>query len=185
MRDVQFFGISAGCRFGGYGESAATTATTITNGNASLSSTNYNRIFILPTGGAHAFNVYRTAGGSTQGLVGTAYAAPVDRNATAVLFSDTGLSGNSASAPSSSTADGSINLPSGANYKINGSQISSSNLSDGPFSSATVYNTVQTAVSAASISATVMATPGVDTNYTFKVFLAQTIATAVAVFSRA
>ena len=73
----------------------ASSATTTTTGNATLDGTNFNRItWSAPTGAVNVtgYEVYRTAGGATQGKIG-AVAAGV------TTLDDTGLAGDSATAP--------------------------------------------------------------------------------------
>lgn len=77
--------------------SAPSATGTTTTGNATLSNTNYN----LLTGyddtlyGYRGCNVYRTAGGATQGLIATNVGK---------AFRDTGLAGNGATPPSTNTS---------------------------------------------------------------------------------
>jgi hypothetical protein len=55
----------------------------ITNGNATLSSSNFNVISWDPVDNAASYNIYRAVGGSNQGQIG---------NTTSVTFTDTGIS---------------------------------------------------------------------------------------------
>lgn len=74
---------------------AATSALTTTTGNATLDGSNFNRItWAAPTAGIDitGYRIYRTAGGATQGLIGTV-AGDV------LTLDDTGLAGDSASVP--------------------------------------------------------------------------------------
>jgi hypothetical protein len=66
---------------------AASVEGTTTTGNATLSATNYNIITITAVAGATSYNIYRTTGGATQGLIG---------NSTGVVFNDTGLTASGA-----------------------------------------------------------------------------------------
>jgi hypothetical protein len=67
------------------GETLPSQATTTATGNATLSSTNYNAIAWQPVPGATAYNIYRDAGGTTQGLIGTV------EDGEPLTLSDTGL----------------------------------------------------------------------------------------------
>ena len=79
---------------GGCGGAASLTKT-ISNGNASLSSNNYNAITWQTMPGAVSYNVYRTAGGATQGLIAQVPATPVAPGASAQHgVGDTGLAGD-------------------------------------------------------------------------------------------
>lgn len=71
-------------------ETLASTAQTVTNGNGTLSSTNYNSIEVEPVAGAVSYRFYRTVGGSTTGIIGTQ---------AGTLLNDTGLSATSANVP--------------------------------------------------------------------------------------
>lgn len=75
------------------GTTAASSAITTTTANATQSSTNYNTITWNPVPGALSYDIYRTAGGATQGKI-----ANVLSTATLSL-NDTGLAGDSATAP--------------------------------------------------------------------------------------
>lgn len=76
--------------------SNATAAGTTATGNASLSSTNYNLItgYADTLYGYRGCNVWRTAGGATQGLIATNVGK---------AFRDTGLAGDGSSPPSTNT----------------------------------------------------------------------------------
>jgi hypothetical protein len=94
---------------GGTGVVPSSTFTT-TTGNASLTSSNYNQLLIRMTAGCTYFDVYRTASGGTPssaGKIGTVdcfTTQPVGvANASALLFTDTGLAGDSSSPPVSNT----------------------------------------------------------------------------------
>lgn len=77
------------------GHSMASDATAISTGNATLSGSNYNQITPPVVTGASGFDIYRTAGGGTQGKIGSVKGrAP---------FKDTGKVGDSATAPSRNT----------------------------------------------------------------------------------
>ncbi|MBT9169332.1 MAG: hypothetical protein DDT19_02690 [Syntrophomonadaceae bacterium] len=72
------------------GETLASTAGTTTTGNATLSTTNFNRITWSAVAGAVDYRVYRTTAGgtpSTTGLIGTT---------TLLFFDDTGLAASGA-----------------------------------------------------------------------------------------
>ena len=75
--------------------SAASSAGPVTTGNATLSATNYNVLTLTAVTGAASYNIYRTVGGATQGLIG---------NTTSLTFNDTGLTGDGSTAPSSGTS---------------------------------------------------------------------------------
>jgi hypothetical protein len=98
------------------GQSAASLATQTTTGNATLSATNYNTISWSAVSNATSYNIYRTASSGTPsstGLIGQV-------SSNTIVFNDTGLAGNSTSAPSVSsvgtivlntnTSSGSVNL---------------------------------------------------------------------------
>ena len=71
-------------------ETIACTEVKTTAGNATLSETNYNGLEWTEVTGASSYAVYRTTGGATQGLIGTA---------TTTTFNDTGLVGDGESVP--------------------------------------------------------------------------------------
>lgn len=71
----------------------AGTEGTTTTGNATLSTSNYNIATFTAIAGTVKYNVYRTTGGATQGLIGST---------TSLFFNDTGLAA-SGSAPASNT----------------------------------------------------------------------------------
>lgn len=100
---------------GGFGETTATSVVTINNGNATLSATNFNQLQFRPGLGCVSYKVYRTAGGATQGSLGITPIAPREgtyQNALwFIIFNDTGLAGDASSALTTSTADGSIAVP--------------------------------------------------------------------------
>jgi hypothetical protein len=98
------------------GVTAASAATTITNGNATLSATNYNQIgvaaadILTVTGATHPvaagnviYNVYRTTGGATQGKIGTITVTQNGGLFTTTTLNDTGLAGDSSTAPTVNT----------------------------------------------------------------------------------
>jgi hypothetical protein len=72
------------------GFSAASSEGTDATGNATLSATNYETITWTAVTGALSYDVYRTTGGATQGLIG---------NTTELTFNDTGLVGDASTAP--------------------------------------------------------------------------------------
>jgi hypothetical protein len=74
---------------------AASSAGTTTTGNATLNGTDFNRVTWTRIAGAQTYDVYRTAGGATQGLIATGIVNPT--------LDDTGLAGDSASAPATNT----------------------------------------------------------------------------------
>jgi hypothetical protein len=75
------------------GETLACAAVQIANGNAALSATNYNQINIAQNTAASGYNVYRSAGAATQGII-VANAA-----FSAFPFNDTGLTGDGSIVP--------------------------------------------------------------------------------------
>lgn len=80
------------------GSTAASTAGSTTTGNATLSTTNFNTITWNPVPGALSYDVYRTVGGASQGLIGNVLS-------TATLsFNDTGLTGDASTAPTVNTS---------------------------------------------------------------------------------
>lgn len=78
------YGYKVSCQSADGSTTAASTETTIANGNATLSATNYNAVSWTRPTGARQCKVFRTTGGATQGLIATVTAP------TAAL-SDTGL----------------------------------------------------------------------------------------------
>lgn len=91
----------------GLGETVASTATNITNGNATLNSSNFNRITPTRTNGAVSYKVYRTVAGGTPsstGLIGT-----VAGGAANFYLDDTGLAGSGTSPTSNNTGVLAIN----------------------------------------------------------------------------
>lgn len=84
------------------GHSAASASITTTTANATLSSTNSNTVTWDPVSGASGYQVWRTAAGGTPsstGLIGTTAA-------TLFTFTDTGIAGDSATAPTTNTTGG-------------------------------------------------------------------------------
>ena len=84
------------------GHSAASASITTTTANATLSSTNSNTVTWDPVSGASGYQVWRTAAGGTPsstGLVGTV-------GANVFTFTDTGIAGDSATAPTTNTTGG-------------------------------------------------------------------------------
>lgn len=79
------------------GSTPGSTAGTTTTGNATLSATNSNTITWEAVPGALSYNVYRSAGGSTQGIIGNVLATA------ALTLVDTGLTGDTTSAPTTNT----------------------------------------------------------------------------------
>jgi len=76
------------------GETIPCSEVTSTSGNATLSETNYNALSWTEVDDAASYNVYRTYGGTTTGLIGTT---------TDTTLSDTGLAGDSENAPTEDT----------------------------------------------------------------------------------
>jgi hypothetical protein len=78
---------------------AATAAGSTTTGNATLTTSNFNTITIVPVKGVMFTDIYRTAVGTsptTLGKIGTIYAGNT-------VLNDTGQAGNSVTAPSTNT----------------------------------------------------------------------------------
>ena len=101
---------------------AVGTEGTTTTGNATLSAGNNNGIVWTAMANAVKYNIYRTTGGATQGLLGTA---------TALSFTDTGLVADGSTPPSTNTTGAdilgstvtsaaSINIPLEVNTPQNG-----------------------------------------------------------------
>lgn len=76
------------------GETIPCSEVTSTSGNATLSETNYNALSWTEVDDATSYNVYRTYGGTTTGLIGT----PTD-----TTLNDTGLAGDSENVPTEDT----------------------------------------------------------------------------------
>jgi hypothetical protein len=80
------------------GHSAASAAGSTATGAATLTGTNYNQLNWAQVSRATGYKVYRTVGGSSQGLIAT-----IASGATLTL-NDTGLAGDSATAPTDNTS---------------------------------------------------------------------------------
>lgn len=78
------------------GRTARSAEGTTATGNAALSASNFNRVSWSAYGGAAYYEVYRTTGGATQGLIAT--------NITGTQFDDTGIAGTVGSAAGGPTA---------------------------------------------------------------------------------
>lgn len=90
----------------------ASSAGTTTTGNASLSTTNYNVVTWTHVAGASSYDVYRTVGGATQGVISNVTATHrFDGTLPTYTLNDTGLAGDSTTAPTTNTT-GAINTPS-------------------------------------------------------------------------
>ena len=76
------------------GETIPCAEVTSTTGNATLSETNYNALSWTAVDDAASYNIYRTYGGTTTGLIGTT---------TETTFDDTGLAGDSENIPTEDT----------------------------------------------------------------------------------
>lgn len=76
--------------------SVASSAGTTSTGNASLSSSNFNRVTWTAVTGAQTYRVYRTVGGATTGVIAVVGGG-------ALQLDDTGLTGDSATAPTAAT----------------------------------------------------------------------------------
>jgi hypothetical protein len=83
------------------GTTAASSAGSTTTGNATLNGTNFN-IITETTVVGEQYNVYRTVGGATQGLIGTFTAT-----STTSVFNDTGLTATGTT-PSTNTTGGDL-----------------------------------------------------------------------------
>lgn len=81
-----------------FGSTEASSAGSTATGNATLSSTNFNRITWTAVTGATAYLIYRTVGGATTGLIGVV--------GEVTQFDDTGLTGDATTAPTANTAGG-------------------------------------------------------------------------------
>lgn len=84
------------------GETTAAPTVTTTTGNATLTSSNYNRLTWTKVNGSISYNIYRTVSGGTPsstGLIGNFDA----RSSLTLSFNDTGLAGNSVSPPTINT----------------------------------------------------------------------------------
>ena len=79
-----------------FGSDTVPTLASTSTGNATLSSTNYNQVswspVLSPSGLPVTYNVYRTVGGSTQGLIASGLSGVTSLN-------DTGLASTSGTAP--------------------------------------------------------------------------------------
>jgi len=91
------------------GETIPCSEVTSTSGNATLSETNYNALSWTEVEDAASYNVYRTYGGNTTGLIGTT---------TETTFDDTGLAGDSENVPTEDTTGSAYNYYSIRNRKI-------------------------------------------------------------------
>lgn len=78
------------------GTTEASQATSITNGNAALSGSNFNQLTWTAVPYADSYDVYRTVGGATTGKIVSA--------TTSLTSNDTGLAGDSATAPTVNTS---------------------------------------------------------------------------------
>lgn len=83
----------------GKGNSGAGAATAITTGASTLTSVNSINIVFTSVPGATSYNVRRTTGGSTQGVIGTVAAT----GAATYTFVDTGLVGDASTSPTLNT----------------------------------------------------------------------------------
>ena len=91
------------------GETIPCREVTSTSGNAALSETNYNALSWTEVDDAVSYNVYRTYGGTTTGLIGTTTDTTLD---------DTGLAGDSENVPTEDTTGSAYNYYSIRNRKI-------------------------------------------------------------------
>jgi len=91
------------------GETIPCSEVTSTSGNATLSETNYNAISWTEVVNATSYNVYRTYGGTTTGLIGTATDTTLD---------DTGLVGDAENVPTEDTTGSQYDYYSIRNRKI-------------------------------------------------------------------
>jgi len=117
------------------------------NGAAKVSSSHFNRITYLKPNDYSVMQLWLTQNpGDGRGIGMIANYAPLAANSMCTIntvqgcesagsayMQDTGQAMIMSGSPPVTTADGRVNIPSGATYQVNGSQISSSNLSDGPF----------------------------------------------------
>jgi hypothetical protein len=79
------------------GETEASAAGTTTTGNATLGSSNFNRLTWTAVAGAAGYRIYRTVGGATQGLLWTVYSGAT------LQFDDTAVTGDGSPAPTINT----------------------------------------------------------------------------------
>lgn len=87
---------------------AASSAGTSTTSNATLSTTNYNTVAWNPVPGAVSYTIYRTTAGgtpSTTGVIGSVLASAFSIG-TKPSFNDTGIAGDSTTAPTVNTTGG-------------------------------------------------------------------------------
>lgn len=80
------------------GTTAASAAGSTASGNATLTSSNYNRVVWTAVTNAESYMVYRTVGAATQGLIGVV--------GNVLELDDTGLTGDSSTAPTANTSGG-------------------------------------------------------------------------------
>ncbi len=100
--------------YDGLGETLASTATTVTTGNATLDGSNFNRITPTRVNGAVSYRVYRTAAGGTPSSTG--YIGTVAGGATTFYLDDTGLTATGTAPVANTTGTGSfVNLLQGGN----------------------------------------------------------------------
>lgn len=80
---------------------AASSAGSTTTGNATLTTANLNRVTWNPVPGAASYDVYRTVGGAAQGKIGNVVAS-----ASPLKLDDTGLTGDTTTAPTINNTGG-------------------------------------------------------------------------------
>ncbi len=118
----------------GTGETVASTQKTITNGNATLSSTNYNTVTFQLEPGAIKYNIYRTTAGgtpNTTGLVTTITAGTLTATNGTVTepsnsdleWKDTGFAATAITPPSTNTTAG-INIAGALDSAVLGGTLS-------------------------------------------------------------
>lgn len=78
---------------------AASSAGTTTSGNATLNATNYDIVTITQVVNAVSYDIYRTAGGATQGKI----ANVLDSGSSTTVFNDQGSVGDTTTAPTVNT----------------------------------------------------------------------------------
>jgi hypothetical protein len=88
------------------GHTPASSAATTTTANATLTSANSVLVTWSPVPGAVSYNIYRTAAGGTPSTTGKIGSVPALAGTTLYSFTDTGLAGDSSTAPTTNTTGG-------------------------------------------------------------------------------
>lgn len=94
---------------------------TVTTGNATLSTINSITLTFVPTPGFLTYDIYRSTGGSTQGMIGTVIGIFGPNVATPTLtFTDAGLVADGSTAPTVNTTGAVVgDLPIYGNFSVN------------------------------------------------------------------